>query len=337
MFRDVRYPVVARRLAEEGEVRSIAGETRPWLAVVVACSFFLWITPPARAGNIVVSPEAAKVLDQTYSGDPDAAIATARAIEQSQPDSPVGYLLEAEAEWWKMYCAACEIKWGMLDAWKRGKQHEDDAYFALADKAISLAHTQIARSDSAEMHVYAGLGLALKARLYSLRDEKRAIAHAGVAARSEFLRALALDPGMADATAGLGLYNYYVDTLSAIAKMLRFFMGIPGGNKQEGIRQMKVGIEQGVFLSVDSRFYLARNLRSYDQRYAVALDAAEPLAVRYPHNAVFLLLVGNLNAELGRDVKAAEYFRAAQNASVPDPICAARIRDLANSFLATVH
>ena len=67
------------------------------------------------------------------------------------------------------------------------------------------------------------------------------IAHAGVVGRAEFLRALELDPEMADATAGVGLYNYYIDTLSAIARMLRFFMGLPGGNKQEGIRQMRVG------------------------------------------------------------------------------------------------
>ncbi len=288
----------------------------------------------AQAANIVLSPEAAKSLDQTYSGDPDAAIATAKLIQQSQPDSPIGYLVEAEAEWWKAFCSACELKWGMLDAWKRPKIQADDAYFALADKAIDLARQKIAVSDTAEMHVYAGLGLALKARLFALRDEKRNVAHVGVAARSEFLRALQLDPDMADATAGVGLYNYYVDTLSAVAKMLRFFMGIPGGNKEEGIRQMRIGIERGVFFSVDSRFYLARNLRTFDSRYSDALAVAEPLAFRYPHNPVFLLLVGNLHAEMGHNQKASEYFRAAQNSGTQDSACAARARELATAFLA---
>ena len=290
---------------------------------------------PARASGISLSADAAKALDQIYNGDNDAAVATARGIEQAQPDSPVGYLLQAEAQWWKMYCAACEIKWGMLDAWKRGKKPEDAVYFALADKAIQLARAQIAKSDTAEMHVYVEIGFALKARLYSLRDQKRDLAHAGVAARSECLRALQLDPDMADATAGLGLYNYYVDTLSGIAKMLRFFMGIPGGDKDQGIRQMKVGMERGAFLAVDSRFYLAKNLRTYDRRYEEAAQIAEPLATRYARNPIFLLLLGNLNAELGRNSKAAEYFRAAQTAPIADPACAARARDLANSFLAS--
>ena len=301
------------------------------ITIAISCA------APSRAGNITLSPEAERALDQTYSGDPDAAIATAQAIERSQPDSPVGYLLEAEARWWKTYCAACEIKWGMMDAWKRPKQADDDAYFALADKAIELARAQIAKSDTAEPHVYAAIGLALKARLYSLRDEKRAIAHAGVSARAECLRALQLDPDMADATAMLGLYNYYIDTLSSIAKMLRFFMGLPGGKKEDGIRQMRVGMEHAAFLAVDTRFYLAKNLRTYEQHYEDAVQVAEPLVSRYPRDPVFLLLVGNLNVELGRNEKAAEYFRAVRTTQVPDPACASRARDLATASLATLH
>ncbi len=119
--------------------------------------------------------------------------------------------------------------------------------------------------------------------------------------------------------------------------MLRFFMGIPGGNKEEGIRQMKIGMERGAFLAVDSRFYLAKNLRAYDRKYDEALQTAKPLATRYPRNPVFLLLLGNINQELGRNDKAAEFFRAAQSAPVADPACAARVRDLANSLLASPH
>ncbi|HEX4001747.1 MAG TPA: hypothetical protein VHX36_03815 [Candidatus Acidoferrales bacterium] len=312
------------------------------LALILTCILGVLLpASSAHAGGLALSPEAEHALAQTYSGDPDSAIATARHVESEQPESPVGYLLESEAQWWKTYCAACDIKWGEIDAWKRERGPQDEAYLALADKAISLARDQIAKSDTADMHVYAGLGYGLKARLYSLREDRRATAHAGVSARSEFLRALQLDPDMADATAGLGFYNYYVDTLSAVAKMLRFFMGIPGGNKQEGIRQMQVGIDRGAFFSVDARFYLAKNLRSYDQRYQDALATAEPLVTRYPHNAIFLLLVGNLNVELGRKDKASQYFHdvlapAAPEAD-PDPKCTARMRELAKSFLDTLR
>ena len=72
--------------------------------------------------------------------------------------------------------------------------------------------------------------------MYALRGESRNTARSGVRAREHLLRAKTLDPTLADADFGLGLYNYYVDTLSGIARILRFFMGIPGGSKQEGIR-----------------------------------------------------------------------------------------------------
>jgi tetratricopeptide (TPR) repeat protein len=309
------------------------------IPLIQGCIMALCICLPARAGGIPLSPDATRAMDALYGGDPDAAIAIAHSVQQAQPGHPLGYLIEAEAQWWKIYCAACEIRWGMVDVWRRAKKPEDAAYLALADKVIELSRAQLAHSDSAEMHLCLGMGLALKARLYGLRDERRNTARSGVAARAEFVSALRLDPDMADATAGLGLYNYYVDTLSPFVKILRFFMGIPGGNKEEGIRQMKVGIDRGVLSRVDARFYLAKNLRTYDLRYEQALGIAEPLAARYPRNPVFLLLLGNLNAELGRNAKASKYFRSAlaKAESDADSACAARVRDLANSFLAALH
>jgi tetratricopeptide (TPR) repeat protein len=320
-----------------------------WLAFSAISIFAIAV----RAGSLTLPPAATEAMALMYGGDPDGAIVVAQKLERSQPDHPLGFILEAEAEWWKTFCASSEIKYGMVDAWKRGKKPEDEAYLALADKAIELARAQIAKSDTAEMHLYAGAGYALKARLLGLRGEHRAVAHAGVSARTEFLRALELDPDMADATAGLGLYNYYVDSLSSMVKMLSIFMGIPGGNKQDGIRQMQIGMDSGVLLAVDTRFYLAKNLRKYDLQYEQAVTVGQPLVERYPNNPIYLLLLGNLNAELSRNDKAAEYFHAVlklpaiQSACETPPgvpgsasnciPCFVRARDIANSFLASLH
>lgn len=318
-------------------------QAREWLARLLAlyvcllaslfgCGF-------ARAATIDLPPQATQALDAIYNGDPDTGIEIARILEQQQPENPLGFLVEAEGQWWEIYCSACEIKWGMIDAWKRPKKPEDAVYLALASRAVDLARLQLAKTDTAEMHLYAGAGWALEARLYALRDERHNTARAGVAARTEFLKALHLDPDMADAAAGLGFYNYYIDTLSTAVKVLRFFMGIPGGNKNGGIRQMRTGIERGVLLRVDAQFYLAKNFRTYDQRYADALALAEPLADRYPNNPIFQLLAGNMEAETGEKEKAEKYFHAALASPGSDPkgSCAARARDMANSFLSALH
>ena len=135
----------------------------------------------------------------------------------------------------------------------------------------------------------------------------------------------------------MGIYNYYVDTLSPIVKLLRVFTGIPGGSKEDGVKQLQVGMNQGVLMAVDARFILARALRQYDQKYEQALSVAEPLGARFPHNPIFLLLLGNLNAELGRNVNARNYFHDATSSTVLDSACAARIRDVADSFLPSLH
>jgi tetratricopeptide (TPR) repeat protein len=317
-----------------------AHERLPGLLAVFTCLLTSLLSSGlAHARTIELAPQARQALEAIYGGDTDTGIEVARILEQRQPENPLGFLLEAEGQWWKIYCSGCEIKWGMIDAWKRPKQPEDAVYLRLASKAVDLARAQLAKSDTAEMHLDAGIGWALEARLYGLRDERHNTARAGVAARSEFLKALQLDPDMADATAGLGFYNYYIDTLSTVVKVLRFFMGIPGGNKNEGIRQMRTGIERGVLLRIDAQFYLAKNFHTYDQRYADALMLAEPLADRYPNNPIFQLLAGNLEAETGQREKAGKYFRAALASPGIDPNspCAARVRDLANSFLFTLR
>jgi tetratricopeptide (TPR) repeat protein len=278
-------------------------------------------------------------MDKIYSGDSPSAIVILHKLQQSQPENPLGFLLEAEARWWQIYCDNAEVRYGIVDAWKRGKKTEDEQYLEFVDRVIALAQEQIAKTNSAEMHLYAGNGYALKARMYALRGENRAVAHAGVAARTEFLHALEIDPQMADATAGLGLYNYYVDSLSSAVKVLRFFMGIPGGDRNEGIRQMQVGIARGVISPVTMRFYLAKNLRNFDREYEQALVIAKPLGTRYPQNTMFQLLLGNLNAELGRTEKAREYFRQAVQAADADrPDCSScsacknHVREIASSF-----
>ena len=321
-------------------------------AIFVMAAMAAFAAAPARAGGLKISPEARQALDILYNGDSERAIAAARKIQLAQPDAPMGYLLEAEARWWQRYCAAIEIKYGMVEAWKRSKEPEDENYFRLTDKAIETADAQLARAETAEMRFYKGMGYALKVRVYGLRSDNRLAARAAVAGRAEMLRALELDPDLADATAVLGLYNYYVSTLSPIVKLLRFFMGIPGGDKELGVKQMETGMTRGVVMDVDVRFILARALRQYDEKYARALEIAEPLAVRYPKNPNFRLLLGNLNAELGRNAKASDYFHSVMNLSAPGSSCTgcagcpgcaggspcpAHAREIANAFLASLH
>ncbi len=303
----------------------------------VACLLLLaFQLKPARATQLPLPPEAPAIIEKIYSFDLDGAQEAAKHLQKERPDHPIGYLLESDALWWRFWCTAAEFKYGMSDARRRQKLPADQRYFELAAIASSLATAQLQRSESAEMQLYAGMADAATARLYALRGENRNTARFGVRAREHLLRAKALDPSLADADFGLGLYNYYVDTLNAMAKILRFFMGIPGGSKQEGVRLLEHAIADGVLTPRVARFYLAMNLHRYDQQYDRALEVIGPLAEKYPSNPVFQLARGDLYVKLGRKQQALLSYQAAAALQVPDPECEARIQRLARTSIAAL-
>lgn len=303
--------------------------------VVAACASLF--PSLARASELDIPPDATKAIDLMYQGKPEEAIALAHKIEAARPEHPLGYLIEADVLWWNIYCKWSERKYNTIDAWShtRPADADDDADLALSDKVARLAEDDIAKFDTAEMELYAGLGYASRARLLGLRYEKMPVARAGVEARKHLMRCLELDPDMVDAYLGLGLYNYYVDTLSALAKILRFFMGIPGGDKREGLRQLEIASTKGELTQLEARFNMAKSLRNYDRDYARALEAAAPLVKEYPRNCLFLLLAGDIEQKLGRTEEAATKFRAAAAASWGEGACAERAHALASEALAS--
>jgi len=295
----------------------------------LAC--LLVLTPlaiSAHPSNLTLQPETPAILDKIYSFDLQGAVEAAKRMQQERPNHPLGYLMETEALWWRIWCTSADFKYGMSDARRRPKLPADQHYLDLVARTLSLAEAQIKQSDSAEMQFYAGMAEASAARLYGLRAENRNAARAGVRAREHLLRAKALDPDLADADLGLGLYNYYVDTLSSLARILRFFMGIPGGSKQEGVRLLEHAIEQGSLTSNVARFYLALNLHRYDQQYEKALAVLTPLVEKYPENPLFQLARGDLYAKLGRKQQALACYRAARALPLQDAECQSHVREL---------
>jgi hypothetical protein len=291
-----------------------------------------------RASELNIPPDAQLAIELMYQGKPQEAIALAHKLESAQPNHPLGYLIEADVLWWNIYCKWSERKYNTIDAWShpRPADADDDAELALADKVASLAQAGIAKSDTAEMELYAGLGYASRARLLGLRYEKIPVARAGVEARKHLLRCLELNPRMADAYLGLGLYNYYVDTLSAMAKVLRFFMGIPGGDKHEGLRQLEIASTKGELTQIEARFNMAKSLRNYDFDYARAEQAAAPLLTQHPDNCIFLLLAGDIEQKLGHNENAVSMFRSIAAAPWEGAACADRARILARDALASL-
>src|SRR5712692_3279913 len=156
-------------------------------AAIFICAPFLQ-TAPGRSPKLSVPAAASATVEKIYSFDLAGATEEARRLEREQPDHPLGYLLEAEALWWKIWCTTADFKYGMTDARRRPKLASDQHYLELAAKASSVARERLKAGETAEMRFYAGMGDAFAARLYGLRLENRNTARAGIRARASLAR-----------------------------------------------------------------------------------------------------------------------------------------------------
>jgi tetratricopeptide (TPR) repeat protein len=193
------------------------------------------------------------------------------------PAPPVACaVLDATSTWWRI----------LLDP----DGHDLDADFsASADAAIAAAEAWVSREPSnAEAHFYLGAAYAVRVQWRVLRDEKLAAARDGKRIKTALERAIALDPDLDDAYFGVGMYQYYADVAPATAKILRFLLRLPGGNRTEGLAQMQRARTRGRLLQGEADYQLQIVYLWYEHRTDRAIAILQSLHDRYPGNPLFL-------------------------------------------------
>jgi tetratricopeptide (TPR) repeat protein len=286
------------------------------LTAVMACTAFAASRPalaePGQWSDEDARRHAVPGLDQMMNGDLNAAIEVFRQIQRNDPQSPLGYVLEADATWWKIYYDSANlIDPDVFDVANMQATPYDSHFNDLVDTSIRKAEARIkAQEDVARSYLYEGFAYALRARFEGLHDRDLPTARAGKKMRALLLRALALDPNLTDAYLGLGIYNYFVDTLSTIVKILSIFIGLPGGNRTEGLRQLQLCADHGELARAEARFYLAKDYsRASEKQYGKSLHLFRELQQEYPRNPLWPMLIGSLNFRLGRPQQGEAIYR----------------------------
>jgi len=187
---------------------------------------------------------------------------------------------------------ACDVLAATITWWRIQLDPEDrslDARFAQqAERAIAATEAWAAREPAAaEAHFYVGGAYAARVQWRVLRNEKLAAARDGKRIKQALERAVALDAGLEDAYFGIGLYQYYADVAPAAAKFLRFLLLLPGGNKTEGLAQMRRARTQGALLRGEADYQLQIIYLWYERRADLAVGILDSLNDRYPGNPLF--------------------------------------------------
>jgi tetratricopeptide (TPR) repeat protein len=304
--------------AEAGEfVRKSNVMKKVFLLAISILALTLTAARPALAGSPLPNEDddrryAGRGVSMMMDGDLDGAIAVFQQIEHKDPDSPLGFVLEADVVWWKIYYVSANlIDPDVFDVANMEATPYDSHFDDLDNVAIRKAETRIQnQQDVARSQLYLGFAYALRARLEGLHDRDLPTARAGKKMRTHLLRALELDPNLADANLGLGIYNYFVDTLSSIVKFLSIFIGLPSGSRAEGLHQLQMCAEKGELGRAEAKFYLAKDYsRASERAYAKSARLFGELRQEFPHNPLWPMLIGSLHFRMGNPGKGEEIYR----------------------------
>src|SRR4030095_7909399 len=153
-------------------------------------------------------------------------------------------VLNATAIWWKI----------LLDPESR---ELDDEFSTAVERAIDSTDAWTDRApDDAEAWFYKGGAYAARVQWRVLRNEKLSAARDGKSIKQALERAIELDPTLEDAYFGVGMYKYYADVAPAAAKLLRFLLRLPGGDRREGLDQMLRARTRGKLLQGEADYQL---------------------------------------------------------------------------------
>ena len=199
-------------------------------------------------------------------------------------------VLAATMTWWRI----------LLDPENRAL---DTRFSREVDHAIKTAEAWGMREpQNPEAHFYSGAAYAARVQWRVLRDEKLAAARDGKRIKQALERAIALDPDLDDAYFGVGLYQYYADVAPPGAKMLRFLLMLPGGNKNEGLARMRRARAQGKLLQGEADYQLQVIYLWYERRADLAAGLLDSLHERYPGNPLFTAQLADVQDRYQHDI-----------------------------------
>jgi tetratricopeptide (TPR) repeat protein len=216
------------------------------------------------------------------------------ALDDACGPAPVEacHVLEATALWWRI----------QLDPDSRAL---DDAFSESVERAIRTTDAWTVRApDDAEAWFYLGAAYAARVQWRVLREEKLAAARDGKRIKDALERALELDPGLDDAYFGIGMYRYYADVAPTAAKILRFLLLLPGGDREEGLAQMLRARARGRLIQGEADYQLHVIYLWYEEQPGRALELLRELERRHPRNPLFLTQIAEIQDVYKHDVMA---------------------------------
>jgi hypothetical protein len=237
-----------------------------------------------------------QALEQLYDGDAEEALGRLAVLNRAYPD-PVGAYLEALVLCWRLE--------------QRPDTSLDKDFLKAAERARTAAEARLAKEPEDVRALFArGATFGVESRYHLFRLHRRDAARTAVRMREDLLAVRRRSAMSKDALFGLGLYDYYADVLPRIVKVLRFFTGIPGGDRQRGLLAIQEASEGSLLHTTEVQVQLYEIYAFYEKRPDQALAEIRALRRRYPHWPLWgLKLAEHLRERMGLYAESAEVAR----------------------------
>jgi hypothetical protein len=243
------------------------------------------------AAGLTEAPRVAAVYDLILDARFDEAAAR---LKDTCPPAPVPACrsLAAASLWWRI----------LIDP---DSTALDAPFTRVVDEAIAAAEEWTRREPQrGEAWFYLGAAYGPRVNWRALRGQRIAAAREAKKIKDALERALQLDASLDDAQFGIGLYHYYADVLPGYAKLLRWLLLLPGGDRTAGLAEMVRARDRARLLRGEADFQLQQVYLWYENRPKDAIALLEALDARYPYNPVFLERIAEARSKQFRDREA---------------------------------
>jgi tetratricopeptide (TPR) repeat protein len=239
------------------------------------------LVAPAAAQELAGETQLRRVYDAIFDARFDE---VPQLLARTCPPAPAEacQLLDAVGVWWQIQLDPASVA-------------HDTQFQSRIDAAIASADAWTRRDpERAEAWFYLGGAYGARAQWKVLRRERLGAARDGKRIKDALERALALDPRLQEAYFGIGLYHYYADVAPAAAKMLRWLLLLPGGDKTQGMQEMMRARAHAALLGDEADYQLHVIYLWYEKQPQRALELLTGLRDRHPRNPLFPQLIAQV-------------------------------------------
>lgn len=233
--------------------------------------------PSALTGGAEVARAYDAILDARFADVPPLLTRTCPPAPQ-----PVCALLDVVSLWWQIQLDPLNLS-------------RDQRFQSGVDASIAaMERWTSAEPRRAEAWFYLGGAYGARGQWRVLRGQILPAARDGKRIKAALERALALDPHLQDAYFGIGLYHYYADVAPVAAKILRFFLLLPGGDRRAGLQEMLRARDAGQLLRSEADYQLHLIYLWYEHQPLRAIALVAGLRDRHPRNPYFPQVIAEI-------------------------------------------